>query len=117
MMRILCLAIVLASMGCGGVSITPNPDPIPVSGKVTVGGKPVTDVKINFQATEIGLPAVADVKDGAFTANIVPGKYTYYFTEGKKPASFKSIPDAYRIGSLDRQKEITDGSALELALD
>ena len=114
--RNLLLAAVVFSLGCGGVAITTNPDPVPVTGKVVLGGKPGSDVKIKFQATGIGLPAVAEVKNGEFSANVVPGTYTYYFSEGSKPAVFNTIPEAYRSGSLERQTEIKAGSTLEVSM-
>ncbi len=116
-MRILCAVLVLASLGCGGVSVAPFSDPVDVTGKVTMSGKPLTDVKLNFQPTGDGLPAVVDVKGGAFTAKLTPGKYTYYMTPGKKEAAFKAIPEKYLAGSMDRQHEIAAGTTLELLLD
>jgi hypothetical protein len=111
-----CVLLVI-SLGCGGVSVTPTAESVDVTGDVTNGAKPVSGVKLNLQVTDTGLPAVIDVVDGKFTAKVTPGKYTYYFTPGKSANAFKSIPEKYHAGSLDRQIEIGSGTKLTLSLD
>jgi hypothetical protein len=106
----------LALAGCG--SVPPTEPEVEVMATVSKGGKPVSDVAINFQPTGLGLPKVIDVKEGAFLTTLVPGTYTYYFTAGKDKGAFDSIPQGYRAGSLDRQIEIASGSgSLELQID
>lgn len=110
----------LALLGCG-VNPSKNPDPVEVTGKVAFAtGRPVTDVTLNFQPVGDGGQAFAPVKNGEFKGTVMPGKYTYYFTEGPRgssPAAFTAIPDKYRAGALDRKIEIKPGSAVNITLE
>ena len=115
-MRILCVAFMLTSMGCGS-AVIPTADPILVTGALTQSGKPVTGVKLNLQPTGNGLPAVVDVVDGEFSAEVVPGTYTYYVSPGKKANDFDAIPKDYHSGSMDRQFDVDDGTTLELEIE
>ncbi len=112
-----CCVLLTMCLGCGGISVTPTPEAVTISGEVTQDSKPVNDVKLNLQVTGDGLPAVIDVVDGKFTAEVVPGKYTFFITPGKSANSFKAIPEEYRAGSLDREYEVSEGTELILALD
>ena len=111
------LLCVFAVCGCGGVSVSPNPEPVDVTFNVTAGGKPVSDVKFNFQPTGDGLPAVVDVKDGSFQWKVTPGKYTWFISPGSKEAAFAAVPAQYHEGALDRQFEISGGESMEFKLD
>ena len=87
-------------------------------GRVTKGGRPVSDVVLNLQPTGDGTQATLPVKGGDFRGSITPGKYTYYISEANgKTKAFASIPEKYREGSLDRQIEIEKGKSLDLTLD
>lgn len=109
------VAASLALAGCGGV--TPNPEPIGVSGTVTHGGKPVSSVILNFQPTGVGTQAMVTVTDGAFEADLTPGTYTYYITKGNSIEAIATVDPKYAAGSLDRQIEVKGGSQLEIELD
>ena len=114
------LSMFLVLFGLAGCTINPskNADPITVTGTVSQDGKPVSDVVIQFQATGAGAQASMPVKNGEFTGSIIPGKYTYYFTESSaKPAGFRSIPEGFRSGSMDRQIEIKDGSRITIDIN
>ena len=108
------LALLIALAGCGGVNPGVNPDPVEIKGKVSVKGKAVTDVTITFQPTGVGGEATMAVRNGEFKGSIIPGRYTYYFTDGKSAAK---IPEAYRAGSMSRQIDVKPGAELTLALD
>ncbi len=115
-----CLFLVAAIAGCGGVSVTPNPDPVAVTGNVTLAGKPATDIVVNFQPIEGGLPAVVTVKDGKFEAQVTPGKYTYYVSKASTPSGEKSlakVPTAFHQGAMDRVIEVTGPGPLEFAMN
>lgn len=117
-MRRTTLLVALLIAGCGYKDPGKNPDPVEVSGRVTKGGRPVTDVVLNFQSTGDGTQAAVPVKSGDFRATITPGKYTYYISEvSGKTTAFAAIPEKYRNGSLDRQIEIETGKSLDLTLD
>ena len=106
--------------GCGGVSVTPHPDPVAVTGNVTLAGKPVTDVVVNFQPIEGGLPNLATVKDGKFEAQVTPGKYTYYVSKASTQSGEKSlakIPAAFHQGAMDRVIEVTGPGPIEFAMN
>jgi len=94
-----------------------NPDPVEVSGTVQLAGKPVSDVVLNLQPTGDGGQAAIPVKNGEFRGSVIPGRYTYYFTETRNLTAFRGIPDKYRSGSLDRQIDVTPGANLTLTLD
>ena len=121
MTRKLIPLVALALFGCGGANPGKNPDPVAVSGQVAfAGGKPVTDVTLNLQPTGAGGQAAIPVKQGAFKGDVIPGKYTYFFTEGPRgssPAAYQAIPEKYRAGALDRQVEVKAGTTLTLTLE
>jgi len=117
MRKLLPLAII-ALAGCQ-TNPSPNPDPVEVSGKVTLpGGKSVSGVVLNLQPTGTGGQAMLPVKNGAFKGSVMPGRYTYYITEDSKyPAAFAVIPERYRAGSMDRQVDIAAGATLNITLE
>lgn len=102
-------------IGCGDVGR--NPEPVAVSGSVTLMGKPVSDVTLNLQPTGRGGQAALPVKAGAFQGKVTPGRYTYYISQGAKAASFRAIPEKYHAGALDRQLDVAEGTTLSIALD
>lgn len=109
-----------AIVGCGGVSVTPNPDPVAVTGNVTLAGKPATDIVINFQPIEGGLPAVVTVKDGKFEAQVTPGKYTYFVSKASTPSGEKSlakVPTAFHQGAMDRVIDVNGPGPLEFTMN
>jgi hypothetical protein len=112
--RTLVVLMAISLVGCGAEP--PTEPSIEVMATVTNGGKPVSDVVLNFQPTGLGMPKVVDVKDGAFLTTMTPGTYTYFFTPGPAKDAFEAIPEAYRAATLERQIEIKDGQ-LELAID
>jgi hypothetical protein len=117
---LLSLMLIGALAGCGGVSVTPNPDPVAVTGNVTLAGKPVTDIAVNFQPIEGGLPAVVTVKDGKFEAQITPGKYTYFVSKASTPTgerSLSKVPTPLHQGAMDRVVEVTGPGPVELAMN
>jgi hypothetical protein len=115
-MRKLIPLLALALIGCG--SVKQNPEPVDVSGRVTQGGKPVSDVIFTFQPTGPGsAQATLPVKAGEFRGKVNPGRYTYFISEGRNLAAFKTIPEKYRSGSLERQIDVAEGKDLTITLD
>ena len=115
-----CIFLVAAIAGCGGVSVTANPDPVAVTGNVTLAGKPATDIVVNLQPIEGGLPAVVTVKDGKFEAQVTPGKYTYFVTKASTPSGERSlakVPAVFLQGAMDRVIEVTGPGPLEFAMN
>jgi hypothetical protein len=115
-MRKLIPLLGLVLIGCSRGS-GPNPDPIEVSGTVQLAGKPVTDVVLNLQPTGTGGQAAIPVKNGEFHGSVIPGRYTWYFTETKNLTAYRAIPEKYRAGSMDRQIDISSGAKLTLSMD
>jgi hypothetical protein len=115
MRKLIPVLLALAPIGCGGVK--QNPEPVDVSGHVTQGGKPVSDVTFNLQPTGTGTQAMLPVKAGSFQGKVTPGRYTYYISEGRNAAAFKAIPGKYRSGALDRQIDVAEGKDLTITLD
>jgi hypothetical protein len=60
---------------------------------------------------------VVEIANGKSQAKVTPGKYTYFITAGKSPASFNAVPKAYHEGSLERQIEVKAGDTIEIKLD
>lgn len=123
---LLLLALGLVA-GCGT-----NPgqvaDPVPVTGKVTLPtGKPAAHAALYLQPMDDGLPAGLVLgADGQFRAELVPGKYAYYFApqEGatraawqKSVAALKQVPQKYRQAHRDNTIVVRSGSVLDIKLD
>jgi len=99
--------------GCG-TSATPMGEKKETSGKLTLNGKPLADVKVVFQPLGDGAEAHAVTdKGGAFKAQATPGKYTWYvLPKDDKKASeglLKSVPEAFKSGSMDRTVQAGSG--------
>jgi hypothetical protein len=113
-------AVLLVSMmtlvGCGA-SITPTNEPVEVTIKVTAKGQPVKNVALTLQPLVGGGQAVGDVVNGQLVTSVVPGTYTYYIDRGKQPADLKTIPEAYRVGALDRRLEIQEAGTYEVSMN
>lgn len=61
---VLPLALVLAAVGCG----PSGPKTVPVTGKVTIGGQPATNVSVSFVPEDPTLPtASGSVQNGSYT--------------------------------------------------
>jgi len=75
---LIALAFMVVAGGCGPSA----PALVPLSGTLTVDGRPLARGMIQFEADSGGATAVATVTDGHFTATtagrrgIVPGRYT-----------------------------------------
>ena len=104
--------------GCGDSGTAPNPEPTAVTGTVLQNGQPVSAVVLNFQPTGPGaLPAAIPLKEGKFDAQISPGRYTWYVSEGADADSkkaFAAISEEFHAGSLDRQIDVKPATALQL---
>lgn len=113
-MRWMSLFLLVAAAGCGSVKM--NPEPVNVSGSVTVGGQPVSNVILQFQPTGDGLPAPVPVADGKFTASILPGQYAYFIGEGTDLKAYEAVPAEFRAATLDRQITVSSStSSLDIA--
>jgi len=116
----LLLILLSAAVGCGGVTATPFSEPVSVTGNVQMAGKPATDIAINFQPTGDGLPAVVEVKDGKFEAQVTPGKYTWYVSKASSKTGDKSlskVPATFQQGSMDREFEVTGPGPLDFVIN
>lgn len=103
---------------------TPGPSQfetaVDVKGQVkTAGGKPVTDVKLTFNPMDEGLPVSPKLdKDGKFTAQIIPGKYSYVFEPADgKPAAFKVVPAKYHTPAPEHVIQAAAGRDIVLTLN
>lgn len=115
-MRKLLPLIAFVLIGCG-INPGTNPDPVDITGTVTLNNKPLSDVTFNLQPTGTGTQAALPVKGGEFKGKVTPGRYTYFISEGTKAAAFKSVPSKYQLGSMDRQVDVAAGTKLEIKLD
>jgi hypothetical protein len=123
------LAATLAFVGCGG------PTSSAVSGKVTLGGQPVTKATVNFFNPTTGVAASAEIgADGAYkvTENLPPGSYKVSIVpladvsrppmpgEPAAPAASSPVPGRYQSDAssgltADIKPGTTDG--LNFALE
>ena len=63
------LAAAIATVGCG----RPGPLLVPISGVVTLDGKPLPAAEVSFISPTLGHLETFAVKDGAFTGHARPG--------------------------------------------
>ena len=113
----------LSFVGCSGYVSTSSGTDVEVSGTVNgPDGKPVKDVVLYFQPTGgEAMPNQFPLKNGSFSGKMIAGKYTYYLgapvqagTDQRKAETIlKSMPAAWKAGSLDRQISVSGGT-LEL---
>ena len=112
--------LLLAAVGCG-VNAGKTFEAVDISGSVTIGDKPVSDVILNFQPTGAGtLPVIIPITDGRFECKASPGRYAWYFEQSKgdqNSKAFETIPMEYRAADLDRQIDVFDGAELEFTMD
>jgi hypothetical protein len=89
-----------------------NPDPIEVTGTVTIAGQPVAEAVLNLQSIERGkgLPAALNVVKGEFKGKITPGVYTYYLSAGRNANLFKTVPEKYHAGDMTRKLEVSSST-------
>lgn len=111
------LAFFSAGIGCGGPTVTVNPNPVEMTFNVTRGGKAVTDLRLNLQTIGEGSEAFGMIENGVAKVTVTPGTYTYYVSAGKSEASLKEIPEAMQSGAMDRKLEITTGATVDIKLD
>lgn len=111
------MLLLLCVLGCGGVDVSPNPEPVSVTVNVSMGGSPVDGLKFNFQPIEGGLPAVVDIKKGTLTSQVTPGTYTWYVSGSEQDLTSKKIPANYLEGSMERKVTIAGGETVEAKLD
>ncbi len=103
--------------GCGS-DARPMPDKSEIAGRILLKGKPLQDAKVVLQPLGVGSDAhgVCD-RQGNFKLQAVPGRYTWFVSPKDEKriseAAVKSVPEAYRSGSLDRVIEAGQ-SQLEL---
>jgi hypothetical protein len=68
--RVIALILGLAVFGCGAA----KPKVVPVRGKVTLDGTPLSDAKVYFKTPQTGAIDSFDVKDGQFSGAAEEGE-------------------------------------------
>ena len=103
----------LVASGCGD-NATPMGEKKETTGRLTLNGKPLADVKVVLQPMGDGADAhgVTD-KGGTFKTQATPGKYTWYvLPKDEKKSSegaLKAVPEAFKTGSMDRSVQTGAG--------
>lgn len=106
-------------VGCGP-SVELRSDPVSISGKLTVGGKPLGDVVFNLHPMEGQHPVPIQVgSDGSFSGKAIPGKYTYYVSaKDANPGALEKVVAKFREADLSRSIIIgADKATFDIALD
>ncbi|HWE40248.1 MAG TPA: hypothetical protein VG406_27095 [Isosphaeraceae bacterium] len=101
------LAYAVACPGCGEANSAHRKPTIPVKGKVTYKGKPLTKGLVTFDARDIGRPATGEIKpDGTYELStidpgdgVVAGHHRVTITEtGTRPGK-EVIPKKYALAN------------------
>lgn len=106
-------------VGCGP-KIEMRSDPIPISGKVTAGGKPVGKIVLSFYPMEGQHPVGFKVgEDGSYSGTAIPGKYAYFVpVEGSDPVAIGKVGPKFREADLSRSITVSlEKSTVDIALD
>lgn len=81
----LLLAILPVLSGCGDSSGT-----VPVTGKVTLDGEPITEGDILFRATDGSPSHAGKIQDGIYSAEVSPGEKQVEIT------AYRDVPGKFR---------------------
>jgi len=112
-LRILLILVFPILLGCG-TSVTQVSDPQKFKGKaVGSGDSPLANVLVVLQPMEQGFVTECETNvQGEFEADLVPGKYAYYFAASKKTKSPipKSISASYLEPKAEHVVTIAPGS-------
>ena len=123
MIRWTSTVLVLVAAGTMGCSEAPvlRKSPSNVSGKVSQGGKPVSNVAVFFQPLDHGHPKSLPVTpQGTFQGELIDGNYTYYVgpsTAANSVAALRKIDPKYLEPDMRRTVSVEFGKELVLALD
>ena len=115
--------LALVMLVCSGCSGSPGvrAERVEKNGTLTLKGAPLTDVVINLQPTVVEcFAASATVTDGKFKISLIPGKYCYFITQGKSPASYKAVPQEYREATLELRDELvvdSGSSSIDISIE
>lgn len=98
---VLAAAVGLLACGCGGDA---GPKGVPVSGTVTLNGKPLPEGEVMFEPADgKGAPEQALVKDGTFSGTVVPGAKKVRITSWREGSGRK---DAAMGGAAPKEQFI-----------
>ena len=91
-----CLILLgVAIVGCG----PSGPVTVPISGTVTLDGKPLSDASIRFVPDNIKLPPEGgEIVEGKFTMRAKPGKNRVEILATRPPRGSNPAPDAPHVG-------------------
>jgi hypothetical protein len=121
------LALIALAAGCGQPEAAKRPDPVKLSGSVTLpGGQPAKDVHLALIPLGDGLPTGLKVgPDGTVSGEAIPGKYRYHAivddvltgaARAKAEAGFKTVPEKYRNPSEEHQVTIGADGRVDIKL-
>ncbi len=115
-MRSLVMLGLVGLVGCG-TPVAQVDQPVDITVKVTMGGKPLDGVTMTLQPMVDGAQAALPVEKGELKGTVVPGVYTYYIDSGKSEAALAKIPDSFRMGSKERKLEILAPGSYEVQIN
>ncbi len=117
---ILFILLLSSLTGCGP-SVTQVSDPQKFQGKaVGTGNTPIANALVVLQPMEQGFVTECETNaQGEFEADLVPGKYVYYFAASKKTKSPvpKSISASYLEPKAEHVVTIAPGSDILCKVD
>ena len=115
-MRTLIAATILANFfvaGCGDG----KPKPAEATGTITLDGKPLPDGKVYFVPTAGAAPVIADVADGAFKLEALPGSYKVEVRQFKPVKNWQGEPHDKEANALPARYNTTTTLTAEVKAD
>jgi hypothetical protein len=108
------------ALGCSDAPVLKDA-PVSISGKVTLGGKPVSHVVLSLHPLDQGhLKSFPVAADGTFQGEAISGNYAYYVEKSAAPnsaATMQRIDPKYHQPDMSRSVSVEFGKELALALD
>jgi hypothetical protein len=119
--------LVTLAAGCGKPDAGVRPDPVKLSGSVTLpNGQPARDVHVAL--IPVGDTTSAGVKvgsDGTVSGEAMPGKYRFHFivdevvtgpARARAEAALKTIPEKYKTSTEEHQVTIGSDGRVDIKL-
>jgi hypothetical protein len=113
------------SSGCGASGAGKLPDLIPVKGKVTFKGQPLTTGTVHFEPDDFGRPATGELQsDGTFVLStfkegdgVVRGHHRVSITDTISKSKATAVPKKYANGASSKFEAEVSSERTEFTFD